>query len=63
MGILIPGKGKGICPRCGQAKMLNPIERNALSRKEDVYICSDCGLQEALEDAFKAGAFKKEDLE
>ena len=39
-----------LCPRCG--KMLNPsISENALSRHEDIYICSECGTDEALMNA------------
>jgi predicted RNA-binding Zn-ribbon protein involved in translation (DUF1610 family) len=45
------------CPRCEQNE-LDPIEaRNALSRRDNkTYICNDCGIDEALEDArnFKA---------
>lgn len=48
------------CPRCGQAKMLKPEIRNALSRRGEYYICSDCGIQEALEDAIKSGMTPKE---
>lgn len=39
------------CPRCGAVTMLENAEENALSRRFDVYICSNCGLDEALEDA------------
>ena len=43
---------KQICPRCGK-KELDPIEvRNALSRYADVYICSVCGTDEGMRDAF-----------
>lgn len=39
------------CPRCGKSNM-NPVAiKNALSRRIDLYICSDCGMAEALEDA------------
>ena len=38
------------CPRCGYLSMRpNPIE-NALSRRYDIYICSQCGTEEAMED-------------
>lgn len=39
------------CPRCGYDLMdsENPA-RNALSRRANVYVCSACGMQEALED-------------
>jgi hypothetical protein len=35
------------CPRCGYAMNPNMI-KNAESRFEDIQICSDCGMQEAL---------------
>lgn len=38
-----------ICPRCGRW-MERPITHNALSRVADVYICPDCGMDEALRD-------------
>ncbi len=39
-----------VCPRCGAS--LDPVSsHNALSRRIDVYICSDCGMLEAFEDA------------
>jgi predicted RNA-binding Zn-ribbon protein involved in translation (DUF1610 family) len=35
------------CPRCGHDSMdKNPV-RNALSRRADVYICNECGREEA----------------
>lgn len=37
------------CPRCG-GEMENDNGENALSRHWDVYICSDCGREEALAD-------------
>lgn len=41
------------CPRCGQDKMSHKDPaRNALSRFADVYICDDCGTDEALRDFF-----------
>lgn len=39
------------CPRCGQLRM--NAERpvlNALSRYADVYVCNECGTEEALGD-------------
>lgn len=36
------------CPRCGERTMREPKEMNALSRFRDEYICSDCGVGEAL---------------
>lgn len=38
------------CPRCGHTKMCAPPVRNAISRYADVYICSDCGMDEAMMD-------------
>ena len=40
------------CPRCGGWAMDPKLIRNALSRREKIYICSDCGTAEALEDFF-----------
>lgn len=41
------------CPRCGHDRMdcENPV-RNALSRYADVYICDECGTDEALSGMF-----------
>lgn len=37
------------CPACGQDKLnKDDVGRNALSRYCSMYICSDCGLEEAL---------------
>lgn len=38
-----------ICPRCGQPTMDKPLTHNALSRNANIYICSTCGMSEALE--------------
>lgn len=38
------------CPRCGQASMDENLCMNTLSRRVDVYICNDCGTDEAIED-------------
>lgn len=46
----------GLCPRCGDTALRVPLATNALSRttREEgdtpVYVCSDCGTDEALED-------------
>ena len=37
-----------ICMRCGYASMLSGVLRNALSRHFDIYICSECGNDEAI---------------
>ncbi len=39
----------GICPRCG-GEMKPRLSHNAFSRRVNVYICSPCGMMEALED-------------
>ncbi len=50
------------CPRCGESSMKDPPEINALSRttrgKDDdpIWVCSDCGRDEAMEDFFALGA-------
>lgn len=38
-----------ICPRCGRM-LARPLARNALSRRVNLYICSDCGTEEAMLD-------------
>ncbi len=38
------------CMRCGQ-KMRYPLAQNALSRALDVYVCPECGMDEAIRDA------------
>lgn len=47
-------KGCYICPRCG-GEMENELTHNSFSRRTDIYICSACGMLEAIEDARKAG--------
>lgn len=43
-----------ICPRCGHN--LHPqMVMNAVSRREDIYICSNCGADEAVKDFRKEG--------
>ena len=41
-----------LCPRCGRNTMDKNLYRNALSRRADVFICSDCGAAEAMADYF-----------
>lgn len=36
------------CPRCGYSRMSSKPTRNALSRHASIYICDECGIQEAL---------------
>jgi len=35
------------CPRCGKHQMNKDPAENCLSRHEDIYICSECGREEA----------------
>ena len=37
-----------LCPRCGRKSMKLPHHTNALSREADVYVCDNCGTNEAL---------------
>lgn len=39
-----------ICPRCGRMSMDKVLSHNALSRVADVYVCPDCGMDEAIRD-------------
>ncbi len=36
------------CPRCGQMLMDERPVRNALSRHANVYVCDECGTDEAM---------------
>lgn len=38
------------CPRCGHDRMEKRMVCNALSRRAKVYICPDCGMDEAIRD-------------
>jgi len=38
------------CPRCGRMVMNEKPTRNALSRYADVYVCDECGMDEAIRD-------------
>ena len=39
------------CPRCGKEEELCCSEEfGAISRRADVYVCSECGSEEAMED-------------
>lgn len=40
-----------LCPRCGDPTMRTPATHNCLSRHADVYVCGNCGMEEALYDA------------
>lgn len=42
------GNNTDICPRCGCPDMIEGLSRNCLSRYADVYICRDCGTEEAI---------------
>lgn len=37
-----------ICPRCKKEELVQPIEKNALSRRDDcTWICRKCGINES----------------
>lgn len=38
------------CPRCGRKSMKDAIHTNALSRQADIYVCDQCGTDEAMLD-------------
>ena len=38
------------CPRCGRKNMKDKLHSNALSRYADIYICDQCGMDEAMLD-------------
>jgi len=38
------------CPRCG-GEMDPTLAHNALSRRDIIYVCNKCGMNEAIEDA------------
>lgn len=40
--------GTHFCPRCGRFTVKDRLHTNALSRYSDVYICDECGLNEAI---------------
>ncbi len=40
------------CPRCGRQMNEDKLIMNSLSRYAEVYICNQCGTEEALLDAF-----------
>lgn len=40
--------GVHFCPRCGRFTVKERLSSNALSRCAQVYICDDCGLDEAI---------------
>lgn len=41
------------CPRCGR-EMKDDMIANSLSRHRDIYICNDCGTEEAMNDFYKS---------
>jgi predicted RNA-binding Zn-ribbon protein involved in translation (DUF1610 family) len=42
--------GDHYCPRCGKFTVKDRLHTNALSRHAKVYICDQCGTDEALRD-------------
>lgn len=39
------------CPRCGKEQLLDEEALNSLSRRRPVYICNECGDEEAMIDS------------
>ena len=44
--------GVHICPRCGRMTVKDRLVTNALSRHVHVYICDECGTDEAIRELF-----------
>lgn len=42
--------GVHFCPRCGRMSVKDRLHTNALSRHASIYICDDCGTDEAIRD-------------
>lgn len=42
--------GIHFCPRCGRMTVKDRLHTNAWSRHADVYICDECGTDEAMRD-------------
>ncbi len=40
--------GMHFCPRCGRMSVKEKLHTNALSRHVQVYICDECGTDEAI---------------
>ena len=40
------------CPRCGRDAMKTALYIGALSRRADVYVCDQCGQDEAVREVF-----------
>lgn len=45
-----PEIGRTKCPRCGRDAMKSDVALNALSRYINVYVCTECGIEEAMLD-------------
>ena len=45
-----------LCPRCGRDTMKENLITNALSRHADIYICDECGIEEAILDYMHASS-------
>ena len=49
------------CPRCARNNMINPIERNYTSRRDNkTYICDVCSIEESLIDCMAIKKTKNE---
>lgn len=40
--------GVHFCPRCGRMSVKDRLHTNALSRAATIYVCDDCGMDEAI---------------
>ncbi len=46
----VQSDGVHFCPRCGHMTVKEQLHTNALSRHVNVYICDECGTDEAIRD-------------
>ena len=51
------------CPRCGEDAMFTDLCCNSLSRRADIYICSVCGMEEAMDDMRRGRRMDSEENE
>ena len=52
-----------VCPRCGENAMYTDLHCNSLSRRADIYICSVCGMEEAMNDMRRGRRMDSEENE
>ena len=44
----VQSDGTNFCPRCGRMTVKDRLHTNALSRAATIYVCDDCGMDEAI---------------